>query len=153
MLMAWMVALLVLLDQATKLWIVLALKPIGSVVVIPGLLSLTYAENTGAFFSMLAGQQLFFVAITVVALGGIIWVLWKKPLSSILRIALYFILAGAIGNFIDRCLWGAVVDFFEFTFMNFAIFNVADMCITVGGTLFFCGMLFDKNSRKLLGES
>lgn len=148
---AVIITLLVIFDQFSKYLTVEHLKPIGSIEVLPKILNLTYAENTGAAFSILENQIWFFVAVTVFALG-LMFFLYKKQYikHKIGVIALVLVAGGAIGNLIDRVMYGYVVDMFEFAFVKFAIFNVADICITFGG-IFLCYyiiFLFDKDNPK-----
>nr|MDD6335256.1 signal peptidase II [bacterium] len=148
---AWFaVAALVLADQASKRWALAELAPVGTMEWIPGIMNLTFTKNTGAAFSLLEGFRLGFVVITVVSIG-LILVLLLHPtyrVRGLGRVGLILVLAGAIGNFIDRLFYGYVVDFFDVAFMNFAIFNVADICITVGGALFVLGMLMEVIGHK-----
>lgn len=123
---------LVLFDQWTKVLAASNLKG-GSVVLIPGVLQLTYLENRGAAFSMLEGQQGFFFVITVVIVGAVLWFYAKLPADKKyrkLRITAAFLTAGAIGNFIDRLALHYVRDFIYFVIINFPIFNVADIYVT-----------------------
>lgn len=123
---------LVLFDQWTKVLAASNLKD-GSVVLIPGVLQLTYLENRGAAFSMLEGQQGFFYVITIVIVAAVLWFYAKLPVDKKyrkLRITAAFLTAGAIGNFIDRLVLHYVRDFIYFVIINFPIFNVADIYVT-----------------------
>ena len=137
------IILLVILDQAVKYLVKTNIPLGGSVPFLPGILGLTHIHNEGAAFSMLTGARWFFVVLTVVFLMFGLWVLWKKKLRHPLGIwSWVLVLAGAAGNLIDRCLYGYVVDMFEVQFMRFAIFNVADIFVVVGGILFCVYYLF-----------
>ena len=137
------IILLVILDQAVKYLVKTNIPLGGSVPFLPGILGLTHIHNEGAAFSMLTGARWFFVVLTVVFLGFGLWVLWKKKLRHPLGIwSWVLVLAGAAGNLIDRCLYGYVVDMFEVQFMRFAIFNVADIFVVLGGILFCVYYLF-----------
>ena len=137
------IILLVILDQAVKYLVKTNIPLGGSVPLLPGILGLTHIHNEGAAFSMLTGARWFFVVLTVVFLVFGLWVLWKKKLRHPLGIwSWVLVLAGAAGNLIDRCLYGYVVDMFEVQFMRFAIFNVADIFVVVGGILFCVYYLF-----------
>ena len=137
------IILLVILDQAVKYLVKTNIPLGGSVPFLPGILGLTHIHNEGAAFSMLTGARWFFVVLTVVFLVFGLWVLWKKKLRHPLGIwSWVLVLAGAAGNLIDRCLYGYVVDMFEVQFMRFAIFNVADIFVVVGGLLFCVYYLF-----------
>lgn len=138
----------ILLDQLTKVLAILHLKDQGPVVCIPGILQLHYAENTGAAFSMLNGQRYFFIGLTVLVLAIVTWILWKGLLKNAFGYcALALCLSGTIGNFIDRLIRGYVVDLFEPTFISFAIFNVADICLTIGAILLAVYLLFFHEDR------
>lgn len=135
------VALLVALDQVVKAWVVAHIAVGETVAFLPGL-ALTHLQNDGAAFSMLRGQQWFFYLITVISLVVVAW-LWRDAKHSrFYRAGLVLILAGTLGNFIDRLRFGAVTDMFETTFMNFAIFNVADACLTIGVIIVVIYLLF-----------
>lgn len=127
------VALLVVADQLTKLWASTVLQPVGSIPFIPGVLEFRFTLNDGAAFSMLAGKQSFLVAFTgaaLVVLAGYL-AIWQ-PQKKLEHAAWILVLAGGIGNLIDRVLNGAVVDFWNVLFMDFAIFNFADVLVCVG---------------------
>ena len=127
------IVVLIALDQWVKFEIVKNIQ-LGEVKpFIPKIVSLTYLRNTGAAFSILENQQWLFAVITLVVIGAAIWYLSKHIKGSVwLLSALCLIIAGGIGNFIDRMRQGFVVDMFQFDFINFAIFNVADMYLTFG---------------------
>ena len=128
--------LVVVLDQWTKHLAVLYLKPIRSVPLWRGVFHLTYLENRGAAFGMLQGQRWLFLVITVlITIGVVAYLLYDKTFPVAGGIALSMIVGGGIGNLFDRMATGAVVDFFDFTLINFAIFNVADVFVCVGAGL------------------
>ncbi len=129
------VIFLIALDQGTKLWALGSLKPIHSVTVAEGLLNLTFVENRGVAFGMLSGQRWLILLLTVVIACGMIVFYRRLPQErkyTPLRAAILLVLAGAIGNIIDRFFRGYVVDFFEFTFFDWPVFNVADIYVVVG---------------------
>lgn len=130
-------------DQLVKLWAVKFLAPGGSVTAIPGLLNLTYAENRGAAFSILEGRRFFFVLITLVMLVLMAYLLHKGIIRGVFgKLGACFVAAGALGNVIDRIFRGFVVDLFDLQFMQFAIFNVADIFISLGGAMLVIYFLF-----------
>ncbi len=146
------VLLLVLVDQGSKI----AMKAIKNVhpesfTIIKDFFYITYAENTGAAFSMLRGQRWLFVFLAVIVSGFIIYYIVKHKPKTIELISLQLILAGAIGNAIDRVVYGYVIDFLDFYIFgyDFPIFNIADSCITVGATLFIVNELFLKGNKPL----
>ena len=149
MLETLVIILLVALDQLVKYLVRTGIPLGGQAELLPGILGLTHFHNTGAAFSFLAGggARWFFVALTAVFVIAAMWVLLKKKLTHPLgRWTLVLIVAGAIGNLIDRALFGYVVDMLETQFMNFPIFNVADIYVTVGGVAFciYYGFIHDK---------
>ena len=126
--------LLVLLDQGVK-YLVLTKIPLGGhVPFLPHLLELTYVQNTGAAFSILEAHTWLLALVSLAASVLLAAALWKNffhhPLG---KLTLTLLLAGAVGNLIDRAMRGFVVDMFQLLFMNFAVFNVADICVVVGG--------------------
>ena len=139
---AGIIVALIVLDQLVKAYVVqnIALGEIKSW--IPNLVSLTYLQNRGAAFSMLQDQQWFFALITFVVMGVAVWYLHKHIEDSWwLVTGLVLIIAGGLGNFIDRISQGFVVDMFHLDFVNFAIFNVADSYLTVGVLVLLLAML------------
>ncbi|MCX7614773.1 MAG: signal peptidase II [Clostridiales bacterium] len=137
------VVVAVLLDQLVKSWAVGTLQSLGSIPFIDNIIHLTYAENTGAAFSLMRGGRWVFVCITVAILSLMIVVLKKGLIKHPLgRISIFMIMGGAIGNLIDRVVHGYVVDMIEFRPVHFAIFNIADCFVTVGGILFAIYIIF-----------
>lgn len=139
-------------DMWVKHWTVEVLKEAGSMEVLPGFLALTYAENKGAAFSMLSGARWFFIVVAVIFIG-ILWYMYKKNYFTTWwsKLGAVMIAAGTVGNAIDRMRYGYVVDMFEVLFMKFAIFNVADIFITVGAVFFILYMFvteFDDKKKK-----
>ena len=140
--------LLVALDQWVKWWIVNDLSLGETKTLIPGV-SLNHIRNTGAAWSMLEGKMWFFVIITVIAVIVVVTLMVKnrKQGNRWLLTGLSFILAGAIGNFIDRVRLGYVVDMFQTDFMNFPIFNVADMTLVCGVILILIYIILDEKEQ------
>ncbi len=130
-------------DQLVKYWVRTNLAVGESVPFIPHICQLTYVQNRGAAFSSMQGMRWFFVAITVAFLAVAFWALLtgkvKKPFG---RWSLVVVLGGALGNLIDRALFGYVVDMFDVLFMNFAVFNVADIFVVCGGIAFCIYLAF-----------
>lgn len=136
---------LVALDQYTKYLAVIHLKDKPAFNIINGILELNYLENKGAAFGMLQNQKAFFIFVAVVILGVIGYVLLKTPDKKkyrILHLLLSLIAAGAIGNMIDRIRLNYVVDFIYFVLINFPIFNVADIYVTVSTAVLVFLLLF-----------
>ncbi len=130
------VAALVGIDQAIKLWAVRVLEPVGSMPLIPHLVELRFVLNQGMAFSLLSGKQLFLIVATSAALLLIAYILFFRSRGKLLQqLSLILVLAGGIGNLIDRVLNGEVVDYINLLFMRFAVFNFADICVCVGVAL------------------
>ena len=141
---------LVVIDQIVKIWVRSAI-PLGqSIPFIPYLMDLTYTQNTGAAFSSCSGMTWLLTLVSLVCSAGVAYLMWKNFFPGKWgRLSLSLILAGAVGNLIDRALLGYVTDMFETTFINFAVFNVADICVVVGGFLmvFYALFLWDKDKE------
>jgi len=137
--LAW-ISLIVVLDQATKLVVDRTMPLHHSIPVIEGFFNLTYIRNTGAAFGIFAGGAAvyrlpFLILFSVLAIGFIVLMLRRLPATETgLITALSFILGGAIGNLIDRALYGEVIDFLDFYWSDYhwPAFNVADSFITIG---------------------
>ena len=141
------IAVLVAADQLVKHWAVTSLEPVGSMDFIrigdTKLVDLTYLENRGAIFGSMAGQRWFLVGFTtlVIILASVGMIMALKR-SKFLSFSIMLFVAGGIGNIIDRIRYGYVVDMFEFKFVHFAIFNVADICVTFAFIFIIIYMLF-----------
>ena len=135
-------------DQITKALVVANIPMNGHVDAIPGLFHLTHIHNTGAAFSMLEGQRTFFLIITFLFLAAVVYCTVKKIFSKPYLWIFAAISGGAIGNLIDRMLYGYVVDMIALDFIDFAIFNVADIFVTCGGVALCVYVLFfDKEDK------
>ncbi len=142
-------AVLVALDQWSKYLATRYLIGSGTVVVVPYFLGLRYVENTGAAFSMLSNSTNFLIVVTAVALVVMAYMFWvKKYGEPFERFCFTLIIAGGIGNMIDRVLNGFVVDYFEFLFMNFAVFNVADVYVCTGIALYTVYVAYTEYLKK-----
>ena len=135
--------LLIIADQITKYFTVSMLKPVGSVEIIKNILNFTYVENRGAAFGILQNARWVFIVLTTIAVAAIIiYLLKEKPKDKTLTCSLSLILAGAIGNMIDRILKGFVVDMIEVTFIDYPVFNFADCCVVIGAILLGIYIIF-----------
>ncbi len=144
-------ALIVLLDQLTKYLAVVHLKAEGSLPVVPGFFNLSYVENQGAAWGMLAGRQIFLIVFSVATLVFLIWKrrslfahLWAPtPICSLL-------FGGVIGNLIDRVRLNHVIDFLDFHWgpSHFPSFNVADASICCGVFLFIASQWWHDKHQK-----
>ena len=140
--------LFVIADQVVKMWIVNNFSLHEGMEFIKGIVSILYVRNTGAAWGMFEGKMFFFYLITAVAVGTLLYLMFKeKGKSKLLLTAYSLILAGAVGNFIDRIRLGYVVDMFKFEFIGFPIFNVADICLTIGVIFLFYYVIFKEQSK------
>lgn len=146
MILYYLTALIVIgLDQLTKYMTVQSIPYREVVEWIPGFISFTHHRNTGAAWSILEGQMMFFYIVTLIVVGVIIYYLHVYGRKDrLFGLALSLILGGAIGNFIDRLLFQYVVDMVRLEFINFPIFNVADMALTVGVGLMIVYLILDE---------
>lgn len=137
-------ALLVGIDQLTKWWASTVLLKEGFISVIPGVFEFRYCENTGVAFSLLENQQWFFIPLSLLVTVFILVVLFRSPMNryKTFMVTCVLIIAGAIGNLVDRIAYGYVIDFLYFRLINFPIFNFADCCVSVGAVLLFVFVLF-----------
>lgn len=136
-------ALLIVVDQLVKVR-VRASIPLGqSIPFLPGVMDLTYIQNTGAAFSSFSSLTWLLALVSLLASVAVAVLMARKIFTRPLgQFSLALILAGAVGNLIDRALLGFVTDMFQTTFMNFAVFNVADICVVAGGILMVIYVLF-----------
>lgn len=142
-------AVLVVIDQLVKIWVRDSI-PLGqSISFLPGLMDLTYIQNTGAAFSSFSSLTWLLALVSLIASVAVAVLLARKLFTRPLgQLSLALILAGAVGNLIDRVLLGFVTDMFQTTFINFAVFNVADICVVVGGILMVIYVLFFYDKQK-----
>lgn len=142
-------AVLAGIDQMIKAWATANLLPVGSMPLIPGIVELRYSLNQGMAFSLLWGRQGFLILVTSIALIAVaVYLFWKRPPLAE-RIAWTMVLGGGVGNLIDRIANGQVVDYINLQFIDFAIFNFADICVSGGIALLFVSILAGElRSRK-----
>ncbi|MFD1318596.1 signal peptidase II [Loigolactobacillus zhaoyuanensis] len=144
-----LMAVVVGCDQLLKSWITthLALQQVQNL--IPNLLSLTYLRNNGAAWSILEGKQLFFLILTPLVILVLAYLLFKaRHEQRLYALGLSFMIAGALGNFIDRLRFGYVVDMLQLDFINFPIFNLADSALTIGVILVFIYLIFFADEKE-----
>lgn len=138
------IAAAVFADQLTKFLAVKFLEPIPTCPLFEGVLHLTYHENRGAAFGMLADNRWIFMSVSVIMIVGLlIYLLLGKCENMLYTVSLSMIIGGGIGNMIDRIALGYVVDFIDFRLINFAIFNGADSFVCVGSGLLVLALVLD----------
>ncbi|MBO4912946.1 MAG: signal peptidase II [Butyrivibrio sp.] len=140
-----LILLLVFLDQFTKHLALVHLQDKPAIKIINGVLELNFLKNSGAAFGMLQNQKVFFILIAAIMLVVIAYVLFRMPDDkkyNIMHILLVLVASGAAGNMIDRIHNDYVIDFIYFVIINFPIFNVADIYVTVATFIFAFLLLF-----------
>lgn len=147
----WIALVVLVLDQLSKL---AAQRLTQAVALIPGVLGLRYAENTGMAFGLLAGRPwllgLLSGAVIIIGLAA----LRRYQLGRVASVAAMLMLGGAVGNMLDRLFRGYVIDMFEALFVEFAVFNVADAALTLGcGLMIISLMLIPKDWSKKHGDT
>lgn len=139
--------ILVTIDQITKYLTVQNIGLYEIKEIIPNFLSFTYIQNSGAAWSLLEGKMWFFYIITIIVISFLLYYLYTEGRKDkILGIILSIVLAGTIGNFIDRLIFQYVVDMIRLEFINFPIFNVADMLLTVGVAALLIYSIYEERS-------
>ena len=132
------------LDQLSKFLAVKLLAPVESVPLWEGVLPLTYVENRGAAFGMLADHRWVFMSISSVAIIAIALYLYSgRNTSKLYTAALMMIVSGGIGNMIDRIALGYVIDFIDFALIDFAVFNIADSIVCIGAGLLILSLVLN----------
>ena len=150
-----LMAILVAIDFALKKWAANALQGKGTITLIEGLLGLTYVENRGAAFGMLSGKQTLLILLSV----GIIilleyYLIKEKPKNKLAQLTIALVVAGGVGNLIDRAFQGFVIDYIDINqLFSFPMFNFADICVTIGEALLifllFYGEYKERKEKKL----
>ena len=152
------------MKQNTKLYFVITIiavagialdlitKNLASGVTMPlisGVISILFTWNTGAGFSIFANHALFLTVFTGILIAGIVaLIVFYKPKHPLFAVGIALVLSGAVGNFIDRVVFGAVRDFFCLEFISFPIFNVADVLLTVGAVLVCIWLVFFSGKKE-----
>lgn len=138
------IAVLVVIDQLIKLLVLEYLQPIGSLPLIDGILQLRYAENTGAAFGSFSEYTTALSVFTFIAIfAGIIFLMSKKLKFGVEYVCVALIIAGGAGNLIDRVFRGFVVDYIEPLFIDFAVFNFADILVTCSAIVLVIWTIYD----------
>lgn len=137
--------IIIIIDQFTK-YLTISSISLGEIIkVLPGILSFTYIQNTGAAWSILQGQMIFFYIVTIIVVCLLVYFLHNDAKGSpLLSTAIAFMIGGALGNFIDRLFHQFVIDMIRLEFISFPIFNVADMALTIGVTLMIIGVIYEE---------
>ena len=136
---------LIVLDQLIKIIVDANMMVSQSIPVIQDVLHFAYVQNEGAAFGIFQGQRWILVGVTsVVILGGIYLLAAKKLKSNFLIWSVALVIAGGVGNLIDRIFRHFVIDYIEVRLINFAVFNFADCCVVIGTIMIVCYLLFSE---------
>ncbi len=136
------IGLIILADAGTKYLAYHSFR-LEEVPVIRNFLYFTYVENRGAAFGILQNQRWIFIVVTVVVMLALVLYLFiKKPEHKLLRSSVGLIIGGGIGNLLDRICLSYVIDFIDFRWIGFPVFNVADICVVCGACLLCIYILF-----------
>jgi signal peptidase II len=147
----WLTTLLVLMiDQLSKLWVVNNFAPGESRVVLDQVLWLTYVQNQGAAFGILQGHSWLFFICALLVIVILVAINSKQHLPATMQVIFGLIMAGAIGNLLDRLRLNYVVDFFDLGW--WPVFNVADMAIVCGGILLVLKLLWDEKGEQRVSD-
>ncbi|MCZ6533498.1 MAG: signal peptidase II [SAR324 cluster bacterium] len=152
-----LITLSVIADQGSKIWVRINVNPYESSTLLPNLLELTHVQNKGVSFSFLGNiadsmRVPLLIVISLLAMGLLTYYWWRQrhQLNALSHLAFQLILGGAIGNLIDRTLFGAVTDFLHFRFYSISFFvnNLADILISAGVVIYLLGMLQASNRQR-----
>ena len=144
-----LVAVLVSCDQLIKLWALNSLASVGTMTIIPGVLSFTYVENRGAAFGIFTGQRTLLIILVAAILCGAGWLLFSGKIKGALdRLCILMIISGGLGNLIDRIRHGFVVDYIDINALfSYPMFNLADCCVVVGACLMLISVLRSERQK------
>lgn len=145
------IAFVLAIDMLVKMWAGNSLSEVSSIEVIPNFFYLTYVENTGGAWGMLAGNIVFLVVVGIAAVIGFSYYYLQHYNDRLTQIAMVLMIAGAIGNLFDRAFLGYVRDMFDFYIFgyNFPVFNIADMSLIIGSGLLLLSVILEiKNEDK-----
>ena len=143
----WVTLPAILIDRVCKVAIMRALAPGQVHTVLPGLLSWAYTRNQGVAFGLLSGAAALPLLTLVLIAGLLIWMLRRPEAGSMLRTGLWLIVGGGLGNLYDRLAYGCVIDFIRLDFINFAIFNPADVFVCAGAVLVAIAVLLEDRRK------
>lgn len=143
--------LVVVIDRLVKNWTTGSLLLHESKAGIDGVFDFFYIHNDGAGFGLFSGKMWLFVSVTILIVIYLLYLIYRhRDAKWYLTLSYGLLLGGAIGNFIDRILYGYVIDMIRLQFMSFPIFNIADMALSIGVVLLIIQVLLDQNSEDLL---
>ena len=151
------IAVLTAIDQIIKFIVERDLQPLREVSFIDGFIGWQYVRNTGAAFGSFSNNTALLSVFTgIIIVAGLVLILTGKIKSKFLQVCAVMIIAGGIGNLIDRIMLGYVIDYIEVQFVNFAVFNFADILVTCGSFMYIGYTIYDiyrESKQKKAGES
>lgn len=143
-------AVLIALDQTAKHFVVLNISATDTIKIIDGVLEFVYVKNTGGAFSILNNSTWLLALVSVVFCVGVaVYFIKEKPENRMFCLAMCLMFGGAVGNAIDRVVRGFVVDFIKTAFIDFPVFNIADIAITSGAVLLIIYIMFFDNTKNV----
>ena len=142
-----MIILLVLLDQFTKYLACEYLQDKPAFKIIDGILELNFLKNSGAAFGIGVDHRVVLLVLTVFALICAVWLLLFSEIKFSSKVALAFVVGGGLGNLVDRMFRGFVVDYIDLRFLHFAVFNFADICVSLGSAVLIFLILKPQKSK------
>lgn len=143
--------LVIVIDRLLKRWTTHSLMLHESKAGIDGIFDFFYIHNDGAGFGVFSGKMWLFFIVTILIVSYLIYLIYRhRHAKWYLTLTYGLLLGGAIGNFIDRILYGYVIDMIRLQFMDFPIFNIADMALSIGVVWLIIQVLLDQNSEDLL---
>ena len=143
----WLLLPVIALDRVTKRAAAAALAPGGVKTALPGLLSWAYTRNRGVAFGLLSGAAALPLLTLLLIAALLVWMLRHPEAGSLLRTGLWLIVGGGLGNLYDRLAYGCVIDFIRLDFINFAIFNPADVFVCAGAVLVAIAVLTEDRRK------
>lgn len=136
--------IIIIMDQWLKFYIRNNLEIGREIKLLPQIISLTYLQNTGAAWSFMEGNSIFFIVIALFAISIFSYFIFKNKDDFYLKTGLILMLSGTVGNLIDRFICGFVTDMFKLDFVNFPVFNIADASLSIGVVIIILSLLLEK---------
>lgn len=143
----WLALPAIAIDRASKAAALRFLAPNGVQTAIDGVVSWAFVKNTGAAFGIMAGSWLLPLLTAALMAGLLAWLLRHPEAGSLLRCGVWLIIGGGLGNLYDRLAYGYVVDFIRLDFVNFAVFNLADVFVCLGAGLAVLSVLISERRK------
>ena len=143
----WLALPAVIIDRVCKIAVLRALSSGGAVTAIPGVLSWAFVKNKGAAFGIMAGNWLLPLLTAALIVCLLVYLLRRPEMPGLMRAGLWLIVGGGLGNLYDRIAYGYVIDFIRLDFVNFAVFNPADVFVCAGAGLAVLSVLISDRRK------